>query len=173
MWQGTFTRGSGSQTFGFRLELSRHHRLPWVCKTCKWPFMLTASITMRANSYRKCISLSSIYPTSTYSSIHPSYGFCFSGEHWLISSVQFSCSIVSDSLWPHGCQASLSITSSQSLLTHTLKLFVLVSPPGLDGTSDDASSSWWPPLCPPSSCCGPQLLPLIPKCQVFWSPTDI
>ena len=34
-----------------------------------------------------------------------------------ISSVQFSHSIMSDSLWPHGpCQASLSITNYQSLL---------------------------------------------------------
>ena len=35
-------------------------------------------------------------------------------------SVQFSCSVVSDSLWPHGlfvvCQTSLSITNSQSFL---------------------------------------------------------
>ena len=29
---------------------------------------------------------------------------------------QFSRSVVSNSLWPHGCQASLSITNSQSLL---------------------------------------------------------
>ena len=28
----------------------------------------------------------------------------------------FSCSVVSDSLWPHGCQASLSFTVSQNLL---------------------------------------------------------
>ena len=32
------------------------------------------------------------------------------------SSVQFSCSFMSDSLWPHGCQGSLSITNSRSLL---------------------------------------------------------
>ena len=31
-------------------------------------------------------------------------------------SVQFSCSVVSDSLQPHGCQASLSITNSRRLL---------------------------------------------------------
>ena len=34
-------------------------------------------------------------------------------------SVQFRCSVVSDSLWPHGlqhCQASLSVTNSRSLL---------------------------------------------------------
>ena len=31
-------------------------------------------------------------------------------------SVQFSCSVLSDSLWPHGLQASLSITNSRSLL---------------------------------------------------------
>ena len=30
-------------------------------------------------------------------------------------SVQFSCSVVSDSLWPHERQASLSITNSRSL----------------------------------------------------------
>ena len=36
-----------------------------------------------------------------------------------ISSVQFSCSVVSNSLQPHEArQASLSITSSQSLLKH-------------------------------------------------------
>ena len=34
----------------------------------------------------------------------------------LISLVQVSHSVVSDSLWPHGLQASLSITNSQSLL---------------------------------------------------------
>ena len=37
----------------------------------------------------------------------------------MLSSIQFSCSVVSDSLWPHesaACQASLSITNSQSLL---------------------------------------------------------
>ena len=35
----------------------------------------------------------------------------------MINLVQFSCSVVSDSLWPHGLQqASLSITNSQSLL---------------------------------------------------------
>ena len=33
------------------------------------------------------------------------------------SSVQFSCSVVSNSLRPHGCQTSLSITNSQSLFT--------------------------------------------------------
>ena len=33
-----------------------------------------------------------------------------------ISLVQFSCLVVSDSLQPHGCQACLSITNSQSLL---------------------------------------------------------
>ena len=32
------------------------------------------------------------------------------------SSVQFSCSVMSDSLQPHGLQASLSITNSRSLL---------------------------------------------------------
>ena len=32
------------------------------------------------------------------------------------TSVQFSCSVVSHSLQPHGCQASLSITNSRSLL---------------------------------------------------------
>ena len=38
---------------------------------------------------------------------------------WFISSVQFSCSVMSNSLWPPWtaeCQASLSITNSQSLL---------------------------------------------------------
>ena len=37
----------------------------------------------------------------------------------IASSVQFSCSVMSDSLWPHWlqqCKASLSITKSQSLL---------------------------------------------------------
>ena len=34
----------------------------------------------------------------------------------LVSSVKFSCSVMSDSLWPAACQASLSITKSQSLL---------------------------------------------------------
>ena len=37
----------------------------------------------------------------------------------VFSSIQFSCSVVSNSLWPHGlqhCQASLSITNSQSPL---------------------------------------------------------
>ena len=38
------------------------------------------------------------------------------------SSVEFSCSVMSDSLWPHGlyvaCQASLSITNSRSPQTH-------------------------------------------------------
>ena len=71
-WQGTFVRGSGSQTFGLRLELSRHHRLPWVCKTYKCLFILAASIITRASSYSECISLASTYPTSTYPSIHPS-----------------------------------------------------------------------------------------------------
>ena len=40
-------------------------------------------------------------------------------EFWYPNSAQFSCSVVSDSLWPHkpaGRQASLSITNSQSLL---------------------------------------------------------
>ena len=32
------------------------------------------------------------------------------------SSVQFSCSVMSYSLWPHRCQGSLSIINSQSLL---------------------------------------------------------
>ena len=31
-------------------------------------------------------------------------------------SLLFSCSVVPDSLWPHGCQASLSFTVSQNLL---------------------------------------------------------
>ena len=35
---------------------------------------------------------------------------------FIIKSVQFSPSVVSDSLWPHGMQASLSITNFQSLL---------------------------------------------------------
>ena len=38
-----------------------------------------------------------------------------------VSSVQFSCSVVSDSLWPHGLQhgqASLSITNSRSFIFH-------------------------------------------------------
>ena len=40
---------------------------------------------------------------------------CF--PHEQLSSVQFSCSVVSDSLQTHGlCQASLSIANSQSLL---------------------------------------------------------
>ena len=46
-----------------------------------------------------------------------------SGTNWessidiyQFSSVQFSCSVMSDSLQPHGYQASLSITNSQSLL---------------------------------------------------------
>ena len=46
-----------------------------------------------------------------------------------LSSVQFSCSVVSYSLWPHGLQAtqaSLSITNSQSLLK--LMSIVLVMP---------------------------------------------
>ena len=37
-------------------------------------------------------------------------------QRWKGPSVQFSSSVVSDSLWPHGaCQASLSITNSWSL----------------------------------------------------------
>ena len=41
-----------------------------------------------------------------------------SPKHWATSSVQFSCSVVSDSatLWTTACQASLSITNSRSLL---------------------------------------------------------
>ena len=37
-------------------------------------------------------------------------------HQYIISSVQFSHSVVSDSLQPHRLQASLSITTSQSLL---------------------------------------------------------
>ena len=35
---------------------------------------------------------------------------------YMYMSVQFSHSVVSNSLWPHGVQASMSITNSQSLL---------------------------------------------------------
>ena len=38
------------------------------------------------------------------------------GEKSLCYSVQFSCSVMSDSLWPCGLQASLSITNSLNLL---------------------------------------------------------
>ena len=42
------------------------------------------------------------------------------GRRQMVSSVQFSCSVMSDSLQPHGlaaaCQASLSISNSQNLL---------------------------------------------------------
>ena len=42
------------------------------------------------------------------------------GRRQMVSSVQFSCSVMSDSFQPHGlaaaCQASLSITNSQNLL---------------------------------------------------------
>ena len=50
-----------------------------------------------------------------YSSTIPGFLCWLSGEE-SICQVQFSCSVVSDSLQSHGCQASLSITNSQSLL---------------------------------------------------------
>ena len=49
----------------------------------------------------------------------PSRGSHRVGHNWsnlAAAAVQFSCSVMSDSLWPHACQRSLSITSSQSLL---------------------------------------------------------
>ena len=50
-----------------------------------------------------------------YSSTIPGFLCWLSGEE-SICQVQFSCSVVSDSLQSHGCQASLSITNSRSLL---------------------------------------------------------
>ena len=53
--------------------------------------------------------------------------------HWVVSmfladvSVQFTCSVLSDSLWPHGLQDSLSITNSQSWLKLMSFEFVMPS----------------------------------------------
>ena len=97
--------------------------LPLLCKSflslIRYHLFIFISTTLRGGLQRILLWFMSKNVLPVFSS----KSFIVSGLTWksaqcrlLFSSVQFSHSVVSDSLWPHEPQASLSITNSRSLL---------------------------------------------------------
>ena len=90
----------------------------------EWPFTHSFYTVIITGSYTSIyLLLLCNLKYHTFEEGNKGNGECnISFQVWLFSSVQFSCSVVSDSLWPHepqALQASLFITNSQSPLKLT------------------------------------------------------